>query len=141
MLVDGFFFWEWSPNWLDPRINDLMMWIDPSGFRWLNETWLKVDRGVRFYNTAPIPLDRVFSISRVVLVALGFLAVALSQLSSRRGTPRRDLTPHGSPGRRCSEPRTIAVARRPSPSSLAALGMTTARPACSPAPGKWRGSS
>ena len=50
VLVDGSFLWDWSPNWLDPRINDLMMWIDPSGFRWLNETWLKVDRGVSFYN-------------------------------------------------------------------------------------------
>ena len=29
VLVDGFFLWDWSPNWLDPRINDLMMWIDP----------------------------------------------------------------------------------------------------------------
>ena len=59
VLVDGFFLWEWSPSWLDPRINDALMWIDPSGFRWLNETWLKVDRGVSFYNTAAIPLDRV----------------------------------------------------------------------------------
>ena len=67
VLVDGFFFWDWSPNWLDPRINNLMMWIDPSGFRWLNETWLKVDRGVSFYNNEAIPLDRGFLISRVVL--------------------------------------------------------------------------
>ncbi len=44
-LGDGFFLWEWSPGWLDPRINDLLMWVDPSGWRWLNETWLKVDRG------------------------------------------------------------------------------------------------
>ena len=26
------------------------MWIDPSGFRWLQENWIKVDRGVSFYN-------------------------------------------------------------------------------------------
>ena len=24
VLVDGFFLWEWSPNWLDPRINRLL---------------------------------------------------------------------------------------------------------------------
>src|SRR5262249_23291855 len=35
LLVDAFFFWEWSPNWLDPRLNDVMIWLDPSGFRWL----------------------------------------------------------------------------------------------------------
>ena len=27
----------------------------PAGFRWLNETWLKVDRGVRFYNNEGHP--------------------------------------------------------------------------------------
>ena len=31
--------------------------IDPAGFRWLNETWLKADRGATFYNTTPIGLD------------------------------------------------------------------------------------
>ncbi len=93
VLVDGFFFWEWSPNWLDPRLNDLMMWIDPSGFRWLNETWLKVDRGVSFYNNEAIPPDRGFLISRVVLVALGFVAVASDRFhfaaSLRGATSRR----------------------------------------------------
>ena len=48
VLLDGFFLWEWSPSWLDPRIDYALMWIDPAGFRWLNETWLKVDRGVQF---------------------------------------------------------------------------------------------
>ena len=79
VLVDGFFLWEWSPHWLDPRLNEFMMWIDPSGFRWLNENWIKVDRGVSFYNNEAIPLDRGFVISRVVLVVIGFLAVALSR--------------------------------------------------------------
>ena len=55
------------------------MWIDPAGFRWLNETWLKVDRGVSFYNNEAIPPDRGFLISRVVFVALGLVAVALSR--------------------------------------------------------------
>ena len=64
LLVDGFFLWEWSPSWLDPRIDRALMLIDPAGFRWLNETWLKVDRGVAFYNTAPIPPDAAFLASR-----------------------------------------------------------------------------
>ena len=29
VLIDSFFLWDWSPNWLDPRINEVMMWIDP----------------------------------------------------------------------------------------------------------------
>ena len=46
------------------------MLIDPAGFRWLNETWLKVDRGVTFYNTAPIPLDRVIIANRLLMLAI-----------------------------------------------------------------------
>ncbi len=28
-----FFLWEWAPSWLDPRINRLLMLVDPTGFR------------------------------------------------------------------------------------------------------------
>jgi ABC-2 type transport system permease protein len=80
LLVCGFFLWDWSPNWLDPRINRVLMLIDPSGFRWLNETWLKGDRGVRFYNTARIPFDGGLIASRLCFLALGLGAVVLSQL-------------------------------------------------------------
>ena len=45
VLACGFFLWNWSPGWLDPGVNRLLMFIDPGGFRWLNETWIKVDRG------------------------------------------------------------------------------------------------
>ena len=71
LMVDVFFLWDWSPSWLDPRLDRALMLIDPAGFRWLNETWLKVDRGVSFYNTAPIPLDAGFLASRAALVAAG----------------------------------------------------------------------
>ncbi len=84
LLADAFFLWDWSPNWLDTRINELMMWIDLSGFRWLNEKWLKVDRGVHFYNREPIPLETAFVVSRIVLVGIGFLAVALSRMHFHR---------------------------------------------------------
>lgn len=71
LVVCGFFLWEWSPSWLDPRVNRLLMAVDPAGFRWLNETWLKVDRGVKFYNSAPVGLDGVFLANRLVLLAVG----------------------------------------------------------------------
>lgn len=79
VLLDGFFLWDWSPSWLDPRVDYALMLIDSAGFRWLSETWLKVDRGVDFYNNAAIPFDWGFLASRAVFVALGFLAVGLSQ--------------------------------------------------------------
>ena len=128
MLVDGFFLWDWSPNWLDPRINDLMMWIDPSGFRWLNETWLKIDRGVSFYNNEPIPFDRGFVISRIVMVGLGFFAVMVTSFhfaATLRGATSRRL------GRLVASQHAEAVAvavSRPPAASLASLGMTTIRP-------------
>jgi hypothetical protein len=60
------------------------MLVDPGGLRWLNETWLKVDRGVSFYNTTAIPYDTGFLISRLVLVLLGLGAVALCQIHLKR---------------------------------------------------------
>jgi len=47
LLIFGFFLWTWAPSWLDLRVNKLFQLIDPAGYRWLNETHLKVDRGVQ----------------------------------------------------------------------------------------------
>jgi ABC-2 type transport system permease protein len=79
LLLCGFFLWDWAPTWLDPRINRALMLVDPSGFRWLNETWLKLDRGAEFYNKARIGLDTGFVISRLAFIGLGFLGIALAQ--------------------------------------------------------------
>ncbi|HEV3386911.1 MAG TPA: M1 family aminopeptidase [Gemmata sp.] len=93
LLVCGFFLWEWSPSWLDPRINRLLMLLDPSGFRWLNETWLKSDRGVQFYNTASVPFDPPFLMSRLAFLLIGLGSVAFCHL-------RLAATLRGSPGHR-----------------------------------------
>jgi ABC-2 type transport system permease protein len=60
LLVCGFFLWTWAPSWLDLRVNKLLEVLEPSGYRWLNETHLKVDRGVEFYNKQPVPYDALF---------------------------------------------------------------------------------
>ena len=70
-MVSIFFLWDWSPSWLDPAWNRLLMWIEPSGFRWINETWLKVDLGVDYYNHQPIGYDLPFLLSRLVYALLG----------------------------------------------------------------------
>ncbi len=70
------FLTTWSPDWLSPQWNRTLMLIDPTGYRWLNETFLKVDRGVEFYNTAALQLDAGFLLSRVVIGAIGLLGVA-----------------------------------------------------------------
>ena len=84
LLILGFLL-TWSPSWLDPAINRALMLVDPSGFRWLNETFLKVDRGVDFYNTAPLPPDLGFLLSRIGLAGIGLLAVE----AAARNTARR----------------------------------------------------
>jgi ABC-type Na+ efflux pump permease subunit len=96
ILACGFFLWNWAPSWLDPGTDRVLMLLDPSGFRWLNRTWLKVDRGVEFYNHARIPFDTPFLLSRLAFVLLGLGAVVLSgrhlattQRGSKRSKPRR----------------------------------------------------
>src|SRR4029079_9787706 len=78
LLVCIFFLWEWSPTWLAPAWNKLLMGLDPAGFRWLNETHLKLDRGVDFYNKAAIPFDFVFWINRAALLVLALLSFSLA---------------------------------------------------------------
>jgi ABC-2 type transport system permease protein len=78
-LLCGFVLWQWEPTWLDPRIDQALMLVDPSGFRWLRHTWLKVDRGVEFYNNGSIAFDLPFLVSRLVLAFLGLTAVWLCQ--------------------------------------------------------------
>jgi len=76
LLFTLFFLTTWSPDWLSPETNRLLMLLDPSGFRWLNETYLTVDRGVSFYNSAPIQPDTGFLLSRGAFGLLGLAAVA-----------------------------------------------------------------
>jgi len=128
MVVCGFFLWDWSPGWLDPRINRALMLIEPSGFRWLNETWLKVDRGVDFYNTQPIRFDVGFVVSRLAFVALGLGAVEWSArrfaatLRGRRRVSRKEAQARASV---FLAPATVDASAG---GALAALGMKAAAP-------------
>jgi len=131
-LCEIFFLWEWSPSWLNPRLNDFLGWIDPAGFRWLNETWLKVDRGVQFYNNAAIPPDRPFLLSRLIFVVLGLGAAAVCQLhfaAKLRGTSVRQARRHAAAAQQVDLISSSDVEHAP----LASLGMTTTRP------GLWAG--
>ncbi|NRD66031.1 hypothetical protein HRD49_30180 [Corallococcus exiguus] len=131
-FLSAFFLWDWSPGWLDPRVNRLLMALDPGGFRWLTETWIKVDRGVDFYNTQPVGLDALFVTSRFVLMALGLGAVAWSESHFRRalrgevGTkaPRKG-------GVLDAPPKQVALSHAEAPLSALRMGV---RP-----PGFWTG--
>ena len=79
LLACGFFLWTWAPSWLDPRINTILQVIEPSGYRWLNETHLKVDRGVEYYNSSRVRYDALFWLNRAWLLLLGLGGVLLTQ--------------------------------------------------------------
>ena len=82
---------NWSPGWLSPELNRALMLIDPSGFRWLIETFLKVDRGVDFYNASPLQPDVGFVVSRLAYCAVGLAAVFGAVASYTRRSPRGSL--------------------------------------------------
>jgi ABC-type multidrug transport system permease subunit len=84
LLLCGFFLWTWAPSWLDLRMNQLLQVFEPSGYRWLNETHLKVDRGVDFYNKHRVPYDALFWLNRAWIVAVGLGAVLLAQRAVAR---------------------------------------------------------
>jgi len=95
-LTCVFLVWNWSPEWLPYRVNRLLMLVDPTGFRWLNETWLKADRGVEFYNTQPLMPDAAFLASRVAYALAGLAAVPLAARAlfrRKRAAHERTLTP------------------------------------------------
>jgi hypothetical protein len=123
-----FFFWNWSPSWLDPRLNRMLMLVDPSGFRWLQETWLKVDRGVGFYNSGRIGFDLPFLASRLGFCLLGLAAVAWSNArmaATLRGAVR------ARPARKREENARAATEARladAGPATLSALRMTMTPP-------------
>ena len=105
------FVWRWFPPDLSPTAGTLLRYLDPSGFRWLKETWLRVDRGISFYNTQPIHYGAAFVGSRVAWITAGLLLVALAQ----RSFARRGRQPAS--GRRAPEPAAATA-----PGTLAALG-------------------
>ncbi len=79
--------WLWGqyPKDFSPALMAFLRYTDPSGFRWVKESWLFVDRGIAFYNTRPVEYDAAFLLSRVAFVLVGLLLVDLSR---RRYTAR-----------------------------------------------------
>jgi len=84
LLLCGFFLWTWSPSWLGFHVNQLLQVVEPSGYRWLNESYLKVDRGVQYYNHHAVPYDALCWLTRAWVVAFGLAAVFLTQRAVAR---------------------------------------------------------
>ena len=130
ILLGGvFLLWGWSPEWLPHWANLFLMQMDPTGNRWLGETWLKADRGVDFYNTQPMSVDPLFALSRLAWIAFG-IACALSSariVSVRlRGATRASalVARPVITGAALSAPAAV----RPTRTRLDAIGMTMRAP-------------
>lgn len=67
--------WTFNPSWLPSWVDQLLRHIDPTGFRWFFLTFGREDRGVAFYNEAPLELPALFAWSRVAIAAVGIAAV------------------------------------------------------------------
>lgn len=108
VLFCGFFLWEWSPSWLTPGWNQVLSMIDPAGVRWLTETWLKVDRGVDFYNKGHIGFDAPFLASRAAFALVGLLCVVIAE---RRFAARGRVRPERVRAKKATAVPVVAASR------------------------------
>lgn len=118
-----FFYWRWNPPELSQTARFWLQMTDPSGFRWLRQNFLTVDRGIAYYNTRPVDYSAAFLLSRlgVALAGLGCVDLARRHFAgrlrrvrkaSRRALARRSLVPP-------------PESKAPSTAPLAALRMTS----------------
>jgi len=120
ILVTGIFFvWNFNPEWLPRWIDLAMQAADPTGFRWFFRTYVQEDRGVAFYNSAPLSLDGLFAASRVAIAAIGVLFVwltgrqlALNARSDRRVGDARSLVSAARESERAVVAEHAAIAAR-----------------------------
>jgi len=128
LLISGFFLWTWSPSWLSAGVNKILQVVEPSGYRWLNETYLKVDRGVEFYNTHRVPYDGLFWLNRAWLLALGLGSVWMTQRAVARSM-RGEVESKRRWWRRARRRALTAESEgAPETASLAGLGMRSGTP-------------
>lgn len=122
------FLWSWSPEWLPWQVNRVLQFVDLTGFRWLQEVWLEVDKGVAFYNQASVGLDPLILAQRAFCVVLGLGAVVL--LERRFATTLRGArTPKKHARAAAVTSRSLAaVVSRITPSTLASLSMRSGVP-------------
>src|SRR6185295_7985297 len=114
------FLWGTYPPRISPAVSDVLRYVDPSGFRWLKESWLFVDRGIAFYNTRPVSYDVPFLLSRAAFAVLGLVFVDLSRRHFTRRLRRAART------QRAEEPSRLAGAVEARP--LSSLSMASRPP-------------
>lgn len=69
------FFFNTPADGIPDFLNQMLLISDPSGVRWLMQSVFDIDRGILFYNTAPLALDATFVMNRILIITLPLLAV------------------------------------------------------------------
>ena len=128
LLSSLFFIWLFSPEWLPHWGNRALQAVDITGFRWLNETWLKVDKGVAFYNHEPVGFDALFTGARVALVAIAGTALLVAAQREQRRMRNPHVVTTTEAERIIADADRARREREAAPrkeSSLASLGMSS----------------
>jgi ABC-2 type transport system permease protein len=110
-LLCNSYLWGTYPPRISEGASNVLRYLDPSGFRWLKESWLLTDRGLLFYNTRPIAYDTPFLLSRLAFVLCGLLLVDLSRrhLAGRLRRPARVRRSEAAAPAAAAPARTLAV--------------------------------
>lgn len=106
---------------LEPVLGFLYSAFDLWGTRWLGETVFRSDRGVAFYNDAPLAFDAVFLWNRLFVLAVPVAAVFLA-------AKHREAALRGESGGRKAPPPSVPAPVAASFRPLDELRMTTRRP-------------
>ena len=124
--------WNFAPAALHAAWDHLLVIVDPTAIRWLDCSLFRIDRGVAYWNAAPIDFDWTFVLNRLLAlgVAFGAVAVSIRRPSSARWRRRES---GRLAGRLLQAPHRAALRAVPAPESasfrpLADLTMTGRAP-------------
>lgn len=130
ILAYLFLYNETLLNRVPKAVKEGLIFVDPSGTEWLNQAFLREDRGAAFYNTTPIPYETKFLASRGLILALslGLVFVSASRAMEPVGTSRRKQRLLRAETAREGIPANVPVAAPAISTSIVDMGMRNRRP-------------
>ena len=72
IMAYSFLFSETLLNQMPLNVREVIRLCEPTGTEWLNQTYLRDDRGAAYYNTTPIGYEPRFLVARSLLIILSF---------------------------------------------------------------------
>ncbi|MBI1325058.1 hypothetical protein GC170_17985 [bacterium] len=130
ILAYTFLYNETLLNRMPNAVKQGLIAVDPTGTEWLNQKFLREDRGAAYYNTTPIPYEPQFLGSRALILALslGLVFASGSRAMEPVGSSRRKHKPARIKSEIAEVPVSEKVEAPAISTSLADMGMRTRRP-------------